>query len=140
MQNNPHTRSPFVRRITIDEKLASGLMRILVAELKNGIEAFDDDSAYWNEEKELLVQADNYRSRMDMTLSNTRKWPWESLYEGQTFLQGNFKKKRGRRDQPGFLVDMRKKNFQCIDALIKEHIKEVYFSALEGSINNGQAD
>jgi hypothetical protein len=140
MQNNLRARPPLVRRITIDEKLASGLMRILVAELKPDIGAFDDDSSYWNEEKELLVQADNYRNRMDMTLSNTRKWPWDSLYEGQTFLQGNFKMMRGRREQPRFLVDMRKRNFRCIDALIKEHNKKVYFSALEGGINNGQAD
>ena len=140
MKETPQTRAPLVRRITIDEKLASGLMRILVAELKDDIEAFDDGSPYWNEEKEILAREDDYRERMGMTPGNARKRPWDSLKEGQTFLQGNFKMKRGRWDQPRFLVDIQRRNFLCIDTLIKKHNKKVYFSALEGGVNHGQAD
>ena len=130
-------RPPTVRRITIDEKLTPSLIRILVAKLKPGLKEFDDDPKYWNAEKDILVQPDSFQKTMGMTLSNAEKWPWNKHYEGQTFLQGYFTLKPGAPGGPRFLVNGARQNFRCINDMIKNPIKQLYFSAIKGGSNNG---
>jgi hypothetical protein len=134
MGKSHNTKSSPVRRITIDEKLTENLMRILVSELKPNTKVFNDDLSYWGEEQEILVQPDNFKAVTGMTRNNVEKWPWDSLYEGQTFLQGYFK---AISDQRSFQTGARKWNFQCINDFIKNDAKQIYFSALKGGAGNG---
>ncbi|MBA7702586.1 hypothetical protein ES703_111355 [subsurface metagenome] len=140
MKNNQNTQTSVVRRITIDERLADDLIRILIADLKDGVTTFDDDSAYWGEEEEFLVQPDNYRDKIGMTRDNARKWLWNDLHEGQVFLLGRFRVNRNRRAQAMFVVDMKRRNFRRIDSLVKDWIKRKYLAALERSIPDGETN
>jgi hypothetical protein len=118
-----------VRRITIDERLSDGLIRILVADLKANIETFGDDPKYWGEESELLVHPTDYREKMGMP-QTARKWSWRKLYEGQVFLSGGFEKIEGEGAETMFKVDA-EMNFQCIDDVSKERVTKDYMKALE---------
>ena len=140
MKNVPEKQTSPVRRITIDEKLADGLFRILVANLKNSVETFGDDSKYWGEEKELLVRPEDYRKKLDMTQANAKKWPWEDLSEGQVFLQGRFREIPEKGAEATFVVDAEQRNFQRIDYFSKSRVKKVYMKALERSTTNGETD
>ena len=140
MKNTPEKRTWLVRRITIDEKLADGLMRILVANLKSDVTTFDDDSKYWEEEKELAVQPGDYQEKMRMTQANVEKWLWKNLCEGQVFLQGGFREIPEKGAEATFVVDTDQRNFQRIDYLSKYRVKKVYMNALERSITNGEID
>jgi hypothetical protein len=140
MTNNPKKQTSPVRRITIDERLADGLIRILIANLKDGVATFSDDSKYWEEEKDLLVRPDDYRKKMGMTRANVKKWPWDNLYEGQVFLQGRFRGSRNRRAKGIFVTDIKRRSFQRIDHLSKGRIKNVYLTALERSIPHGETN
>ena len=140
MNNYPDTRVPIVCRITVDEKLADGLIRILITELKNDVVAFNDDPVYWGEEEELLVMPDNYQERMGMTWESARKWHWESLCEGQVFLQGRFRMESGQLAQQMFVVDMEQWDFQRIDPLIRGRLKNEYLAALERSVPDGETN
>jgi hypothetical protein len=121
-----------VRRITIDERLADGLIRILIADLKANQKTFGDDPEYWGEEKEFLVHPEDYREKMGMPRV-ARKWPWRNLHEGQVFLSGGFCKVPEKGAGTTFVVDVeRKGNFQCIDEVSKAHVKRKYMAVLEG--------
>ncbi|MBA7580224.1 MAG: hypothetical protein GH159_05335 [Dehalococcoidia bacterium] len=135
--NSPKKRDSLVRRITIDERLDDSLIRILVADLKANLKTFGDDPEYWEEEKEFLVrpkdyQGEDYQEAMGMTQANVKKWPWESLYEGQVFLEGRFRGSRNRHAKGTFVVSVKRRNFQCIDRVSRERVKKNYLAALEG--------
>ena len=140
MTNDSEKQTSPVRRITIDEKLEDDLMRILIANLKDNVTTFSDDSTYWEEEEELLVRPDNYQKKIGMTRDNAKKWPWDNLYEGQVFLVGRFRVSRNRGAQTTLVVDVKRRNFQCIDRLIKERVKKKYLAALERSISDGETN
>jgi len=140
MTNDSEKQTSPVRRITIDEKLEDDLMRILIANLKDNVTTFSDDSTYWEEEEELLVRPDNYQKKIGMTRDNAKKWPRDNLYEGQVFLVGRFRVIRNRGAQTTFVVDVKRRNFQCIDRLIKERVKKKYLAALERSISDGETN
>ena len=137
MVNNGENQTSLVSRITIDEKLADGLFRVLITSLRNDTTEFNDDLSYWGEEYEDLVQPDNYRKILGMTKRNVKTWPWESIFEGQVFLQGRFRIKRNRRSKTLFVVDRRRRNFRRIDPMIKEQIKKNYLDVLERRISDG---
>jgi hypothetical protein len=120
-----------VRRITIDERLAENLIRILVADLKPGRKEFRDDPEYWEEEVELLVHPEDYRKKMGIPEEAATEWPWRSLYESQVFLSGGFRKISGEGAETKFVVDAGQRNFQCIDDVSKERVKKNYVAVLE---------
>lgn len=130
-------QSSTVRRITIDEILAAGLIRILVTELKPRKMEFDDDPDYWETEKDILMKPDEFGKIMGMSTSDLQLWPWDTLYEGQTFLHGHFILKSNLHDFPRFLVNRGETNYMCVNSLIKQTTKELYFSAIKGGENDG---
>ena len=132
MQQAEKNHSPAVRRITIDEKLDAGLMRFLVSNLKPGILEFDDAADCWGKEEEILVSPDNLKKEIELPLDTSRKWTWDNLFEGQTFLEGYFTLKSSEPDCLRFLVDYKEKRLMCINDLIKDSIKQIYFSAIKG--------
>ncbi|MBA7675934.1 hypothetical protein ES703_84173 [subsurface metagenome] len=140
MTNDSEKQASLVCRITIDEKLEDDLIRILIANLKDNVTTFSDDSTYWEEEEELFMRPDNYQEKIGMTRDNAKKWPWDNLYEGQVFLVGRFRVSRNRGAQTTFVVDVKRRNFQCIDRLIKERVKKKYLAALERSISDGETN
>ena len=137
MVNNRDSQTSPVRRITIDEKLEDGLYRVLITSLRNDTTEFNDDLSYWGEEYEKLIQPDNYRKILDMTKRNVQTWPWDSIYEGQVFLQGRFRINRNRSSKMMFVVDRRRRNFRRVDPMLKEQIKKTYLAVLERRISDG---
>jgi len=137
MVNNRDSQTSLVRRITIDEKLEDGLFRVLITSLRNDTTEFNDDLSYWGDEDEKLIQPDNYRKILDMTKRNVQTWPWDSIYEGQVFLQGRFRINRNRRSKILFVVDRRRRNFRRVDPMLKEQVKKTYSDVLERRIPNG---
>jgi len=140
MNKDPKKQIPPVLRITIDEKLEDDLIRILVAQLNYGEITFSDDSSYWQEEEEFLVKPSDYQKKMYMTQANAKKWSWDRLHEGQVFLIGRFQSSVNRSGKNIFITDTKKRKFQRIDPLIKDHVKKKYFTALERRISDGKAD
>jgi len=137
MVNDRDSQTSLVRRITIDEKLEDGLFRVLITSLRNDTTEFNDDLSYWGEEYEDLIQPDNYRKILDMTKRNVQTWPWDSIYEGQVFLQGRFRINRNRSSKMMFVVDRRRRNFRRVDPMLKEQIKKTYLAVLERRISDG---
>ena len=137
MINDRDSQTSLVRRITVDEKLADGLFRVLITALKDDITEFNDDLLFWGEECERLIQPNNYHQILDMTKRNVQTWPWESIFEGQVFLQGRFRIKRNQRSKTLFVVDRRRRNFRRIDPMIKQQIKKNYLDVLERRISDG---
>ena len=137
MVNNRDSQTSPVRRITIDEKLEDGLYRVLITSLRNDTTEFNDDLSYWGEEYEYLIQPDNYRKILDMTKRNVKTWPWDSIYEGQVFLQGRFRINRNRSSRMMFVVDRRRRNFRRVDQILKEQVKKTYLAVLERRISDG---
>lgn len=123
-----------INRITIDEKLADDLIRILVAPLKKHSSHFTDNFDCWEDEADELINPDNFETKLFMTSANSRRYPWNSLYEGRVFLVGKFKIDTERKGKRWYTTDARKKTFRCINRQIKEDIKEKYLRALEGRI------
>ena len=137
MVNDRDSQTSLVRRITIDEKLEDGLFRVLITSLRNDTTEFNDDLSYWGEEYEDLIQPDNYRKILDMTKRNVQTWPWDSIYEGQVFLQGRFRINRNRSSKMMFVVDRRRRNFRRVDPMLKEQTKKIYLAVLERRISDG---
>ena len=54
MTDDSDKQISLVRRITIDEKLEGDLIHILIANLKESVTTFSDNSTYWEEEEELF--------------------------------------------------------------------------------------
>lgn len=140
MKIDLNMQDSLVLRITIDERLADDLVRVLAAKLKGNVTAFNDDPEYWEEEEELLVQPDNYQKEMGMTQDNAKTWPWDKLQEGQVFLLGRFQINRSRKAPTMFRVDPRRRYFRRIDHLIKNLVKKKYLTALERSVLYGETN
>lgn len=106
---------PRVRRITVDERLGSSSVRLLIADLEKIDEVFRvDDLTLWGEEKEQYVSRRNFLKvlgvdKKDISLKHAMKEIigevgevpthdilWRSLTEGQVFLNGNFCKKHDK--------------------------------------------
>lgn len=141
MTNTPEKHTSPVRRITIDEKLAGKLIRVLVAGLKPDVRAFSDDPTYWQEEEEVLVRPDDYLKIMGIPADDAERWPWEDFHEGQVFLQGRFEGDLQKAAEGGeFMVNVEKRqeDFRSIYSLSKNRVKKVYMSALERSITDGE--
>lgn len=127
-----------VYRITVDEKLGENLIRLLIASLKQGVKTFNDDAKYWNEEKEKLVEPNNYQTIMEITRIKAKEWSWDRLCEGQVFLAGEFKINHDRNTLAMFDVNPGRKNFRHINSEIKDTTKEKYLKALQGGTQDGK--
>ncbi|MFC1508250.1 hypothetical protein ACFL60_01015 [Candidatus Omnitrophota bacterium] len=127
-----------VYRITVDEKLSENLLRLLLASLKQGVKTFNDDSEYWNEEKEILVEPKNYQTIMGVTRVKAKKWSWDRLCEGQVFLSGEFKIDNDPTTLAMFDVNPGRKNFRHINFEIKDNSKEKYLKVLQGGTQDGK--
>lgn len=134
MKNAPEKQSSPVRRITIDERLADGLIRILIANLKANIKTFGDDPDYWWKERDVLVHPKDYQEKMGIPPKFAQDWPWDKLYEGQVFLSGGYREITEKGAEPTFVVDAEQRNFQCIDRQSKDRVKRSYLTALERRI------
>lgn len=137
MVNDKDSQTSLVRRITVDEKLADGLCRVLITALKDDITEFDDDLLFWGEEYECFIQPNDYHQILGMTKRNVKTWPWGSIFEGQVFLQGRFRINSDRKSRMMFIVDRRRKNFRCVDQKLKGQIKNTYLAILERRISDG---
>jgi hypothetical protein len=121
-----------VNRITVDEKLSEGLFRFLVCRLKEGRITFKDRFGEWTEEKEKLVNPQNYYRTLKTKKSQAP--PWENLDEGQVYLSGQFKEVGDVKKTNQFIIDPEKQNFMRIDNIptIREGIKTLYSDILRG--------
>jgi hypothetical protein len=121
-----------VRRITIDERLAEDLIRILVAELKPGKKVDWDDPTCWEEEKEFLVGKEDWE-KMGIPEGTTGECSWDNLYEGQVCPSGEFEKRAKKGIETIFMMTKeQEKGLKDIDEQSKEHVKGKYLAALEG--------
>jgi len=132
MRKKKGTPGAVVRRITVDEKLPGGDIRILIAALAPGVEAFFDRGIDWGEEVEVRVTPATYAQQLGLPDPAGR--PWESLAEGQVFCSGEFEIV-GQREAPMWLqVCPGRREFLRLDTLaeFKEGLKWLYSRALTG--------
>lgn len=83
-------RKVHVRRVTVDERLAGDLIRLLICELAPGVIEFYDRSGDWSREREVWARPHTYAHYLGLSSSLVHEWPWEKLQEGQVFLSGEF--------------------------------------------------
>jgi hypothetical protein len=121
-----------IRRITVDEKLADGIVRILVSRLSNGVKEFFDHDKEWGEEEECLIEPCSYVEKMSITESARKEWSWDSLEEGQVFLSGQFKIIGSREHPKYFVVSPGSDDFFRIDKAVRKDIQKMYFKMLKG--------
>jgi len=121
-----------VMRLTIDEKLSDDLIRLLVCPLVTGKEEFQDETGDWEAESELLVGPANYAEIMGIPDDLAKEYPWKTLGEGNVFLSGWFGVIGDEKSPAGFMAVSGRRNFLCIDGLVRKRIKKLYFDALEG--------
>ena len=140
MSDIGEAQGPLVRRITIDEKLEDGLFRILIASLRDNIMEFSDELWCWNEEREDFILPEDYAQKLGMTKRNAEAWPWDSLCEGQVFLQGRFMMNPNQKARMKFFVNKRRRNFRRVDPLLKEQVKQTYLAVLQRSVSDAEKD
>jgi hypothetical protein len=126
-------KKAIVNRITVDEKLSKGLFRFLVCRLKEGRIKFKDRFNEWTEEKEKIVNPQNYYRTLKIKKSHAP--PWENLVEGQVYLSGQFKEVGDIKETNEFIIDPGKQNFMRIDNIptLREGIQTLYSDLLKGS-------
>lgn len=73
---------------------------------------------------------------MMMTQSIRKKYPWNTLYEGQVFLSGYFRLAKKRKGLFYFIADSSRRNFVCINKYTKTELKHSYLNALRGGKDN----
>ncbi len=122
-----------VQRITIDERLAEDIIRILVADLKPGEEMLGDDPKCWEDEVERLVGPEDWE-KMGIPEGAAGEWSWDNLHEGQVCYVGvELHQKSMKGDADMFTAAKKQKiGFLDIDEQSKEQVKERYLTALEG--------
>lgn len=103
----PTTECARVRRITIDERLDEGLLKIAVADLLTGREDLSDDPLdAWSDERLVLINRENFMRRFDLDINDAVLGTligapgsevdeddpvgafWRTLEEGQVYLVG----------------------------------------------------
>lgn len=133
------SRTAVVRRITVDEKLADDLIRILVAELGPDINLFGDAPGQWGDEKEVLVTPHTYRRRFG---GAERAPAWRDLKECQVYLSGAFELRGDPQAPDGFVRSPGRDGFLRIDLLpqVKDAGKKLYARLLHGETNHGTPD
>lgn len=122
------TIGALVKRISVDEILESGLIRLLVCELKKGVKIFFDDQDDWDEEKELIVSKKNYIQGLDILKLREKRLLWSQLEEGNVYLIGQF----GNKKPDKFELRTGRLRVLLFDELIKDEVKQLYFNALGG--------
>lgn len=121
-----------VWRITVDEKLADDLFRLVVCPLAEGVEEFFDRREDWGKERQWQAKPKTYARKMGIPSAERKKWPWERLAEGQVFLSGEFRV-IGKRTAPRyFKVSEGRQEFLRIDDLeiVREGFRRAYSEAL----------
>lgn len=127
-----------VRRITVDERLADDLIRLLVCPLAEGVEVFLDREEDWADEHEVLIHPETYAQELGIPSAQEPEeedWPWEALKEGQVFLSGEFEIVGDPRTPKYFKVSPGQKQFVRVDNLeeFKEDVKRIYSDLLTRS-------
>lgn len=126
-------KGALVQRITVDEKLADDLIRLLISPLAERVERdFGDAENDWEEEYEGLIRPGDYAQKMSIPKSREKMWPWTDLEEGQVFISGQFKVVGHAGEPEKFEVSPGQHEFLSIDKLAKKEIKRLYFDALKG--------
>jgi len=121
-----------VRRITVDERLAAGLIRLAVCRLKKGVEVFYDREGDWGPERAWLARPENYARKLGVPKAEAPAW--DSLQEGQLYLSGEFEIVGERSSPSYFCVSPGAKEFVRIDALeeYRRGLQRVYSVLLKG--------
>ncbi len=104
-----------VRRITIDEKLADDLFRVLWCWLKAGTSMIRGRVEDWQDEREVWVTPRTYACALYTTKAQAP--PWDTLQEGQVYLSGEFTVVGDPAQPEGFAVSPGQRNFLRIDQL-----------------------
>lgn len=128
-----------VWRITVDEKLADDLIRLLTSPLAKGVREFYDGKNDWGEEEECLIYPGTYVREMGIPESEAGEWLWADLKEGQVFLSGQFEVVGDMESPEKFVVSPGQRNFLRIDGLVRRDIKRLYFKLLETRRQDGNS-
>ena len=104
-----------VKRISVDEKLADDLIRLLVCSLADGIQEFSDQKNEWGPESAVMVGPATYAAAMG--LASQKQCSWKDLSEGQVFLSGEFEITGSRSSPHHFRVNPGRHEFLRIDNL-----------------------
>ena len=129
--------NPQVWRITVDEKLADDLIRVLRCRLAEGVSEFWDRTDEWGREYALLITPGDYAQKLG--IPSEEELPWSALEEGQVFLLGEFASVRDVRAAEGaaparFSVAQGQTAFLRVDQMdiFRDGLKAVYAAALKG--------
>ena len=122
-------KSP-VYRITVDERLSDDLVRLLIAPLAAGVDAFADRDEDWGPEQVVMVNPTTYARQIGV---REDKLPWRTLAEGQVFLVGQFKTVGTQAAPVGFQVRSGGRAWLRIDnlPLVKEPAKQLYSALIQ---------
>lgn len=121
-----------VRRITVDERLAEDLIRVVACPLVKEYREFLDYAEIWGKELQYLIRPHNYVKKLGIL--SPEDWPWEALEEGQVFLSGEFEIVLSDGKAEYFRIHRDQNQFQRIDDqdVIKKDTKKLYTEALAG--------
>lgn len=131
-----------VRRITVDEKLTDGLIRLVICRLAEGVEEFFDREGDWDKEQEAWARPKNYVRKLGIPSELREEWPWGRLAEGQMFLSGEFEIVEDRTDPKYFKVSPGHQEFLRIDDLevFKDGVRRIYSELLTRGWKHGESD
>ncbi len=120
------------RRITVDEKLADDLIRLVICRLAEGVEEFFDREGDWGKEREGWARPENYARKLGIPSAERKEWPWERLAEGQVFVSGEFEIVGDRTAPEYFKVSQGRQEFFRIDDLgvFKDGVTRMYSELL----------
>ena len=129
--------SPQVWRITVDERLADDLIRVVRCRLAEGVGEFWDRTDEWDREYALLITPEDYARKLG--IPSEEELPWSALEEGQVFVMGEFGAVRavGAAEDAAparFSVTRGRASFLRIDQMdvFRDGLKAVYAAALRG--------
>ena len=148
------SKKGLVQRITVDEVLGESLVRLLVADLRDGVEALTEDRVGdWTPEREVFVTRDDFLAILGLpkkgaavaraarefvgeaeTTLRSADAIWRSLAEGQVFLSGQFEVERDRHKPKRMRIRRGAKDFLRVDRadFVKAPVKALYAEALVG--------
>ena len=145
-----------VHRITVDERLSEGLIRLEICELKKVDESgeFREEPDYWRDVvqdgEEILarpIDPENeseeglYTDLMSIPESQVKQFPWKDLKEGQIFLSGAFEvreEQSGDKKMKRYFICPGERAFIQIDDDVKENTKTLYYEILAKGKKNGE--